>query len=271
MKRFSERAVPIAATVAALAWASPGQAQTSTQGVVPVQVPAFPTQTAEVAALCNLDTAFAVGRLLIAPVANGVFQGPVAGYLDETLQVSIASGGSAFEDLTALSQRAGTPGIETVVAGTGPTDPANVYCYVNTRSDSGILTPKNKAPTRLEVYWSRGPCLLSNDDVGAACAAYNGSPPGDPALQPAHYLQEHLVAPEEPINICGCPFNDGTGVVQRIAEFCDGSLPPGTAGACPTGEGGLTGLETQATVTSGTETCQRVTIGGRSVFIGDSC
>ena len=271
MKRFSKRALAVAATIAALALASPTHAQTSTKGVEPVVVPNFPTE-AEVAAICNLDTDFAIGRLLIPDVA-AVSPGTVSGdtYLGVTLEVSITDSGSAFEDVTDPSQRAGTPGWEAVVAGSSDVFlSAGVYCYVNERVDSNIKTPSIETPTRLEFYASRGPCLLPDTNVDNACAAYNG-PPGNPANQAAHFLQEHLVDPEEPINICGCPFDAGAGVVQRIAEFCDPSLPTGDQGACPTGEGGLTGLETQATATSGSATCHRIVIGGRAIFIGDTC
>ncbi len=64
-------------------------------------------------------------------------------------------------------------------------------------------------------------------------------------------------------------FNDGGETEERTAKFCKSTF--GAKGACPTSGGELTGLESQATVISGTATCQRVVIGGRAFFIGDTC
>ncbi|MCK5273237.1 MAG: hypothetical protein KAR37_01205 [Alphaproteobacteria bacterium] len=283
MKRFSGRAPAVAAAVAALIFAAPALSQPSGQGVEPIQVPKL--GAADAAATCNLDTDFAVGQLLIDPVVDTTHYGDP--YLGETLviDVSVDTDSVSFNDLTGAgpSQQAGTRGVEAVIAGTKSNSPANVYCYINAESDTAIEAPGGETPTKLEFYWSRGPCLIAlDDDVKTACYVYNGTPTGgppaddpalDPLLQAVHYLQLHYVAPEEPINICGCPYYDGSAEVQRIAEFCVPSSDPAVQGACPTGtEGdGLTGLETQSTVTEGSATCQRVVIGGRSLFIGDTC
>lgn len=281
MKRFSGRAPAVAAAVAALIFAAPALSQTSGHGVVPIQVSKL--NTANVAAICNLDTDFAIGQLIIDPVEGGPHAG-VGLYLGEILEISVSidTDSVSFTDITgaAPSQQAGTRGVEAVVAGTRSNQPANVYCYINAEDDTLIEAPGGETPTTLELYWSRGPCLIEN--VNPACYVYNGTPttegdPTDPAydplLQAVHYLQLHYVAPEEPINICGCPYNlDGT-VVQRIAKFCVPSSDPTVQGACPTGGEGetLSGFETQSTVTEGDATCQRVVIGGRALFIGDTC
>lgn len=267
MKSISGRAQYIVA-IAALVFAAPAFAQQN-QNVVPIQVPKL--GNADVAAICKLDTDFAVGQLLIDPVEDGIHD--EGSYLGVQLVLDVAvdtlNNSLSFEDLTSPSQQAGTSGVEAVIAGTKNNSPANVYCYINADSDTGIQAPGGEIPAVLEVYWSRGPCLIAPENVANACAVYNGIPPGDPALQAAHYLQEHIVAPEEPINICGCPYNEGSGLQQRLAEFC--ASDPSAQGACPGGDQGITGLETQATVTEGDNTCQRVVIGGRSLYIGDTC
>ena len=94
------------------------------------------------------------------------------------------------------------------------------------------------------------------------------SPPSLPLL-PAHryvgrdrYFKFNLI-PNQWI------FNDVGETEKRTAKFCKSIF--GAKGACPTSGGELTGLESQATVISGTATCQRVVIGGRAFFIGDTC
>jgi hypothetical protein len=285
MKRIYQCALAAAAGIAALASALPAQAQaTSAQGIVPITVSSWPDE-AKVASLCKLDASYDIGRL----------QYPSAGdfYFGETLTVSvtISSNAAAFDDLTPSSQQAGTPGVEAVVAGASRTSgSANVYCRVNLASDSNIRAPGTATLAVLDFYWSRGPCLVPQANVANACNAYNLPAPTyavpvpvpemDPALQRAHYLQEHLVAPVQPINLCGCPYDPGEGVIERIAKFCDPSLPATlptlplptpVQGSCFVPDTSLTGFESQASATSGTSTCRQVVIGGRAIKIGDTC
>ncbi len=103
------------------------------------------------------------------------------------------------------------------------------------------------------------PCLLTDAQVAAACLAYEN--PNNEARK--NYLQAHLIKPQQPVNICGC--------LPEVATFCDPSLIFPAAESCPPGQGGITGLDTQATVTTGTATCQRVISGGRVLYIGDTC
>jgi hypothetical protein len=287
MKQFSGRALAAAATVATLALASPAAAQTSFLGVDPTQVPNFPT-VAEVVALCNLDATppfkvivdanddgdlgqfvetcdagdtcearSPVESLLIPVVADGTVFG--GSFLDDIAQLSvtISAAGTAFLDETDESQQTGTPGVDAVAVGKSLGDPANVYCYIDAVADSLIeAATGNKVPTRLEFYWSRGPCLLSQPSAVDACFAYED--PNDEDRK--NYLQAHLLVPVQDINICGCPL--------EVARFCDPLLATGVQGACPAGD--FTALTTQGVVTTGA-TCQRVVIGGRAFFIGDTC
>ncbi len=193
-----------------------------------------------------------------------------------TKSESVPGGVDVYDKSPPLSsQQVDLPGFEAVIA--EGRSGSNVYCGNNLTLVTDIVAPKQVTPTKITFCWAKGPCGLSPTKVNEACAAYNG-PPGDPAQQAAHFLQEHLVAPTQPINICGCPYLGDTnpapevvtlGVIQRNAAFCDPSLIFPAPGSCP--EGNITALATQGTATSGTNTCQRVISGGRVLYIGDTC
>lgn len=179
---------------------------------------------------------------------------PVSGVTFEvSWQVVSATGAVNVADLTAaiFSQQADVPGFEAVI-GEGRNG-SNVYCGFNRTAVDGVVAPVINTPTKITFCWASGPCLQSPEEVEEACLAYEN--PNDPNRK--NYLQAHRVAPQQPINVCGCS--------PEVAQFCDPSIP----GSCPSGN--ISALATQGVATSGTATCQRVVIGGRSVFIGDTC
>ena len=286
MKRPSGRLTTAAAMLATLAFASPAGAQLVGPGdllpyprtaaheqLVATSVDGRPT-VEQVAAICGLDNSNpAFIATLLADFANlpktvtaswphldDDFSGSA-----EQLEVNLddSTGQVVFTDVSAKSQRAGTPGPDAVVA-LGATDAnrANVFCRLNlvTLAVAGLVTPDGP-PVRLEWYWTRGTCLPRHDNVVDACYAYNGTPSGslslrlppavaapepedaalDPNKQPAQTLVEVVIGEDRP-NQCGCPHfeinddgtwptstgtNDGGNlqVVQRLVRFCDASLP----------------------------------------------
>jgi hypothetical protein len=289
MKSPFRRMYAIAACLAAWTLVSPAQAQVI---ITPVPIDINNPSCQDAAAICTIQTL--VHELEITDVKtvarlkcdeDGVctkedFDPELGVNFTVTWFVDPITGEVTVDDLTdkIFVQQADVPGYEAVI-GEGKNG-SNVYCGTNLGNVKGIFAPVDVTPTKITFCWARGPCLLSPAEVLDACFAYNGVPAGPPAdddalnklLQLAHYLQEHLVAPEQPINVCGCPFFDDvkSEVIQRVAEFCDPSVPE-AEGGCPIGLGLLTGLATQAAVTIGPATCQRVVIGGRAFFIGDTC
>ena len=155
------------------------------------------------------------------------------------------------------------PGFQAVIA-EGKTK-SNFYCGESLTSVSAISAPAAKknsfeTPTKISFCWGpRRPCLQTPEQVAAACAEFED--PNNPGADVKNYLQAHKIRPRQPINICSCRPDLFT------AQFCDPSVP----GSCPVPQGGLTAVNTQGTATIGKNTCQRVVIGGRALYIGDTC
>lgn len=151
------------------------------------------------------------------------------------------------------------PGFEAVI-GEGKTA-SNVYCGFDTLEILGISAPQTSkdptpTPTKLTFCWgTANPCRLSSEEVENTCIALGlATLDNNIFVGTNSYIQGHLVRPEQPINICGC---GGEGQVVQFGT-------PGNSGQ-------TTGVGGQGTATSGNNTCQRVVIGGRALFIGDTC
>lgn len=142
------------------------------------------------------------------------------------------------------------PGFDAVIA-EGKSG-SYVYCGPNMLSVEDIMAPppnNSATPTKITACWApANPCRLSPSEVEYACGEFRSFP--------SHtYLQAHRIAPEQQINICGC------GGTDQVVQF---GTPSGQAGP-------VTNVSNQGVATSGFQTCQRVVIGGRSMFIGDTC
>ena len=163
-----------------------------------------------------------------------------------------------------ILQQADAPGFEAFIA--EGRRGSRVSCGLNQRTVVGALAPAIGTPTKITFCWASGPCLQPLDDVEEACMAYDPYDPPDPEPDPnrvKNFLQAHRIAPQQPINICGCR--------PDFVQFCDPSAPAEDPRACPAPEVGITALTAQGVATIGESTCQQITLGGRSIFIGDTC
>ena len=146
------------------------------------------------------------------------------------------------------------PGFEAAI-GEGK-NASNVYCGSDSLEILGISAPSTNrdpapTPTKLTFCWgSANPCRLSPTEVAFACGAL-----GLTGTNSNSYIQGHLVRPEQQINICGCGGSEG-----QVVQF-------GT----PSSTHPITSHASQGTATIGNNTCQRLVIGGRALFIGDTC
>jgi hypothetical protein len=179
----------------------------------------------------------------------------------QIIATGTSKGAINVKDLTpaVYPQQTDLPGFEAVIA--EGKKGSNVYCGTNLTNVAAIKPPSQSTPSRITFCWRSGPCLVPQDQVETACMQYPPYDPGEtnPLLRVKNYLQAHRIAPQQPINLCGC--------APEIAKFCDPSVP----GSCTDGTGALSGLETQATMTSGSNTCRQIVIGGRAMKIGDTC
>lgn len=257
-----------AALVACLA-TQQSMAQTTVQGVTPVEVQGNPDCNSPVVVqLCKLTEPV---QLTVSPPKNNktdTFETQVFSTVADDLydgsfkvEVNVANNEFSFTDLSLLngvstaSQQAGTPGVDAIIVGTSK---ANVYCRVNLTADGPFKSPANNL-NQIKFCWSKGPCQQSSLAVETACDAFNTDV--DKSLG-AQYIQGKRIEANQPNNLCGCD-------PAKLAKFCDPNLPAtlgdlaetpvqGSCAASIGDQDNLVGVSNESTAKTGDSSCVTV-------------